>query len=285
MKTTFRVFFITLLVLVTNITQAQKGLIADKAMVVSAREEASKIGVAIMKKGGNAFDAMVATELALAVAYPYAGNIGGGGFMVYRKANGETGTLDYREKAPLSATKNMFLDKAGNILPDKSTDSPLAIGVPGTIAGVFAVHKKLGSLPMSEIMKPVIELAEKGVIVTKKQEKSLNNYREAIIKANGNTTKFATIFKENDTIKYPALAETLKRIAKNAGINGPVVVEKVQQNEFEIGYNAAKNVFGNMYEEGIVDPAKVTRSGLQNATSIASMILTTECIIVDEINS
>ncbi len=215
MKTTFRVFFITLLVLITNITQAQKGLIADKAMVVSAREEASKIGVAIMKKGGNAFDAMVATELALAVAYPYAGNIGGGGFMVYRKANGETGTLDYREKAPLSATKNMFLDKAGNILPDKSTDSPLAIGVPGTIAGVFAVHEKLGSLPMSEIMKPVIELAEKGVIVTKKQEKSLNNYREAIIKANGNTTKFATVFKENDTIKYPALAETLKRIAKN----------------------------------------------------------------------
>jgi gamma-glutamyltranspeptidase/glutathione hydrolase len=215
MKTTFRVFFITLLVLVTNITQAQKGLIADKAMVVSAREEASKIGVAIMKKGGNAFDAMVATELALAVAYPYAGNIGGGGFMVYRKANGETGTLDYREKAPLSATKNMFLDKAGNILPDKSTDSPLAIGVPGTIAGVFAVHEKLGSLPMSEIMKPVIELAEKGVIVTKKQEKSLNNYRESIIKANGNTTKFATVFKENDTIKYPALAETLKRIAKN----------------------------------------------------------------------
>lgn len=215
MITTYRVFFISLLALVTNISQAQKGLIADKAMVVSAREEASKIGVAILKKGGNAFDAMVATELALAVAYPYAGNIGGGGFMVYRKANGETGTLDYREKAPLSATKNMFLDKNGNIIPDKSTDSPLAIGVPGTIAGVFAVHEKLGSLPISEIMKPVIELAEKGVIVTKKQEKRLADYRESIIKANGSSTKFATVFKENDTIKYPALAETLKRIAKN----------------------------------------------------------------------
>lgn len=215
MITTYRVFFISLLVLATNISQAQKGLIADKAMVVSAREEASKIGVAILKKGGNAFDAMVATELALAVAYPYAGNIGGGGFMVYRKANGETGTLDYREKAPLSATKNMFLDKNGNIIPDKSTDSPLAIGVPGTIAGVFAVHEKLGSLPISEIMKPVIELAEKGVIVTKKQEKRLADYRESIIKANGSSTKFAAIFKENDTIKYPALAETLRRIAKN----------------------------------------------------------------------
>ncbi len=215
MMLTNRNFCISILIFISNFTIAQKGLIADKAMVVSAREEASKIGVAILKKGGNAFDAMVATELALAVAYPYAGNIGGGGFMVFRKSNGETGTLDYREKAPLSATKNMFLDKNGNIIPDKSTDSPLAIGVPGTISGVFAVHEKLGSLPMSEIMKPVIELAEKGVIVTKKQEKRLADYRESIIKANGSSTKFATVFKENDTIKYPALAETLRRIAKN----------------------------------------------------------------------
>ncbi len=215
MKLTYRIFYCFIVLFISNLTKAQSGLVADKAMVVSAREEASKIGVAIIKKGGNAFDAMVATELALAVAYPFAGNIGGGGFMVYRKANGETGSLDYREKAPLSATKNMFLDKNGIIIPDKSTDSPLAIGVPGTIAGVFAVHEKMGSLPMSEIMKPVIELAEKGVIVTKKQEKSLNEYRESIIKANGKNTKFATVFKENDTIKYPALAETLKRIAQN----------------------------------------------------------------------
>lgn len=207
--TVFTLFFLSLFV------KAQTGLIVDKAMVVSAREEASNIGVAILKKGGNAFDAMVATELALAVAYPYAGNIGGGGFMVYRKANGETGTLDYREKAPLSATKNMFLDKNNKIIQDISTESPIAIGVPGTIAGVFAVHEKLGSLPMSEIMKPVIELAEKGVIVTKKQEKTLNDNRALIIKANGENTKFATVFKQNDTIKYPALAETLKRIAKN----------------------------------------------------------------------
>ena len=215
MKLTYRIFYYFIVLFISNLTNAQSGLVADKAMVVSAREEASKIGVAIIKKGGNAFDAMVATELALAVAYPFAGNIGGGGFMVYRKANGETGSLDYREKAPLSATKNMFLDTNGKVIPDKSTDSPLAIGVPGTIAGVFAVHEKMGSLPMSEIMKPVIELAEKGVIVTKKQEKSLNEYRESIIKANGKNTKFATVFKENDTIKYPALAETLKRIAQN----------------------------------------------------------------------
>lgn len=215
--------------------QAQTSLIANKAMVVSAREEASKIGVEIMQKGGNAFDAMVATELALAVAYPYAGNLGGGGFMVYRKANGEIGSLDYREKAPLAAHKTMFLDKEGNVIKGKSTESPLAIGVPGTIAGVFAVHKKLGSLPMSEILKPVIALAEKGVVVTRKQERRLNDYREEIIKVNGNQTLFAKPFKEKDTIKYPALAATLKRIAKNGrdefykGQTAKTLVQYLQQ--------------------------------------------------------
>ncbi|MWB93159.1 gamma-glutamyltransferase [Flavobacterium sp. GA093] len=191
------------------------GLVVTKAMVVSAREEASKIGVDIMKKGGNAFDAMVGTELALAVAFPFAGNIGGGGFMVYRKANGEVGSIDYREKAPLAATKDMFLDKDGNVIKGKSTETALAIGIPGTVAGVFAVHKKLGKLPMSEILKPVIALAEKGVIVTEKQERSMNAYRGAIVKINGPKTLLATEFKKNDTIKYLALAETLKRILKN----------------------------------------------------------------------
>ncbi|QDW22468.1 gamma-glutamyltransferase [Flavobacterium sp. KBS0721] len=196
-------------------TPKPTGLVAAKAMVVSARQEASKVGAEIIQKGGNAFDAMVATELALAVAYPYAGNLGGGGFMVYRKANGEVGSLDYREKAPLAATKDMFLDKKGNVIKGKSTETALAIGVPGTIAGVFAVHKKLGSLPMSEILKPVIALAEKGVVVTQKQEKRLQAYHDAIVKINGPTTLLAGNFKENDTIKYPALANTLKRIAKN----------------------------------------------------------------------
>lgn len=191
------------------------GLIANKAMVVSAREEASKIGADIMKKGGNAFDAMVGTELALAVAYPYAGNIGGGGFMVYRKANGDTGTLDYREKAPLAATKDMYLDNDGNVIPGKSTKTPLAIGIPGTIAGVFAAHKKFGSLPMAEILKPVIELAERGVIVTHKQEERLNDYRDELTKINGANSVLSKVYKENDIIKYPALANTLKRISKN----------------------------------------------------------------------
>lgn len=191
------------------------GLVTSNAMVVSAREEASQLGVEIMKKGGNAFDAMIVTELALAVAYPYAGNIGGGGFMVYRKANGETGSLDYREKAPMAASKDMFLDQNGNVIKDLSTKSGLAVGVPGTIAGMFAVHEKFGSLPLDELLKPVIALAKKGVIVTAKQEERLKIYHDAIINANGNQTLLAYPFKENDTIKYEALAKTFERISKN----------------------------------------------------------------------
>ena len=104
---------------------------------------------------------MAATELALAVSSPYAGNLGGGGFMVYRKNNGDIGAVDYREKAPLAATKDMYLDEEGNVIPGKSTLGAMAVGVPGTVAGVFAVHKKFGTLPIQEILTPVIELAKK----------------------------------------------------------------------------------------------------------------------------
>jgi gamma-glutamyltranspeptidase/glutathione hydrolase len=194
---------------------APTGLLTDKAMVVSAREEASEIGVAIIKKGGNAFDAMVATELALAVSYPQAGNIGGGGFMVFRKANGETGAIDYREKAPLAASKDMFLDKDGNVIEGKSTATAFASGVPGTLAGLFAVHKKYGSLAIAEILAPVIALAKKGVVVTEHQAKSLSDYRATFIKTNGPNSLFSQVYKAGDTIKYPALAATLQRVSDN----------------------------------------------------------------------
>ncbi|MCL7763138.1 gamma-glutamyltransferase [Polaribacter sp. Z014] len=191
------------------------GLISQKAMIVSARVEASKIGIEILKKGGNAFDAMAATDLALAVAYPFAGNLGGGGFMVYRKADGEIGALDYREKAPLAASKDMYLDNEGNVVAGKSTLGALAVGVPGTLAGIFAAHKKFGTLPMSEILKPVIVLAKRGVVVTKKQEDRIKNYQPLFLKANKDSIPLSKNWKENDTIKYPALAETLIRIQQN----------------------------------------------------------------------
>ena len=191
------------------------GLITEKAMVVSARVEASKIGTEILKKGGNAFDAMMATELALAVSYPVAGNIGGGGFMIYRKNNGEIGALDYREKAPLAASKDMYLDKDGNVIKGRSTSGATAVGVPGTIAGVFKAQKEFGVLSVKEILTPVIALAKKGVVVTKKQEKRIQRHQKAFEKVNKDSILLLKHWKEGDTIKYVALANTLNRILKN----------------------------------------------------------------------
>ena len=215
------IFIITICILtlschqeIENVTKVT-GLVTEKAMVVSARIAASTIGTEILKKGGNAFDAMMATELALAVSYPVAGNIGGGGFMVYRKNNGEIGALDYREKAPLAASKDMYLDLEGNIIKGKSTSGATAVGVPGTIAGVFKAQKKYGLLTTEEILTPVIALAKKGIVVTKKQEKRIQRHQKAFQKVNKDSILLLGHWQEGDTIKYLALANTLERILKN----------------------------------------------------------------------
>ncbi|MCS7211166.1 MAG: gamma-glutamyltransferase, partial [Chloroherpetonaceae bacterium] len=138
-----------------------------KAMVVSAQKLASEAGVAMLRKGGNAIDAAVATELALAVVHPVAGNLGGGGFMLIRLANGEVYALDYREKAPLKATRTMYLDSLGNPSLDRSKIGHLAVGVPGTVAGIIEAHRRFGRLPFKTVIQPAIELAEKGYPLTR----------------------------------------------------------------------------------------------------------------------
>ena len=193
-----------------------KGVLAKHGMVVSAKEEASQIGLSILKKGGNAFDAMVATELALAVAYPNAGNIGGGGFMVYRLANGEKGALDYREKAPSKAHRDMYLDANGKVIPDKSTLGALAIGVPGTIDALFEVHKKFGKLPIADLFQPAIDLARNGVVITPLQaDFYMGKNLAEIKKANNYTTIFENGWKAGERFKYEELAQTLERIRDN----------------------------------------------------------------------
>ena len=194
-------------------TAVPTGLVSSKAMVVAAREEAAAIGVEIMKKGGNAFDAMVATELALAVSYPFAGNIGGGGFMVYRLADGQTGGLDYREKAPLAAHKDMYLDSLGNVIPKMSTQGATAVGVPGTLAGMQAVHQRFGSLPWNDLITPVIALLEKGVPVTENQARRFARMEDIFEEINGESTALFEQCLPGDTLYYPALLKTLQRIA------------------------------------------------------------------------
>lgn len=215
--------------------EPKRGLIAEKAMVVSARGEASRIGIEIMKKGGNAFDAMMATEMALAVTFPFAGNLGGGGFAVYRLANGEIGSIDYREKAPGAAHRDMYLDENGDVFPGLSTKGALASGVPGTIAGIFEAQAKFGKLEPKDILQPVIDLARNGFVVSTQQAGRLASIREVVREVNGENTFYAKEWNAGDTIKNVPLAETLERIASNGrdefyqGETAKILVDHMQK--------------------------------------------------------
>jgi gamma-glutamyltranspeptidase/glutathione hydrolase len=187
--------------------------------VVSARKDASDIGVEIMKKGGNAFDAMIGVQLALSVSHPTAGNIAGGGFMVYKLKDGTDGTLDFRETAPADSSEKMYQDENGNVISGLSSIGGLAVGVPGTVSAIFEIHKKFGSLPIEELFQPSIELAEKGYLVTKYLEDELNEKRNDFIKLNGKNSLYSKEYKSGDTIYNKMYANTLREIM-NKGADG-----------------------------------------------------------------
>jgi gamma-glutamyltranspeptidase / glutathione hydrolase len=225
-----------------------KKVVAQKGAVVSAHPLASKIGVAIMKKGGNAIDAAIATQLALAVVYPNAGNIGGGGFLVARLANGQTLALDYREIAPASAHRDMYLDAQGNVMQGKSVNGHLSSGVPGTVAGLFE-SMQYAKLPFAQLIQPAIELAEKGFVITEREAASLNSIQKEL--ATYNTTTSAFQKKEKwqggDTLIQTDLANTLKRI-KDDGAKGfyegktaQLVVEEMKRGGGVITMDDLKN--------------------------------------------
>ena len=202
-----------LLILIVLFLSCDDGIYKN-GMVVSAKHEASKVGIDILKKGGNAFDAMVATDLALAVVYPNAGNLGGGGFMVYRLSDGKNGSLDFREKAPINSVSDMYLDSNNDVIKGLSQNGALAIGVPGTIAGLFEIHKKFGSLPIKELFKPAIDLANNGYRLTSKQVNTINNYKDLIIELNDSIPLFNKVFKEDDLFINKSLGNTLSLISK-----------------------------------------------------------------------
>ena len=188
-------------------------------IVTSSSRIASEVGVDILRKGGNAVDAAVATAFAMAVTWPTAGNIGGGGFLVYHGADGEATTFDFREKAPLSASSTMYLDEDGNIRDNSNHDGILAVGVPGTVAGLALAHRRLGSLPWEDLLQPAIDLARDGMPISWNLHDSferLNRYWESypssakvFLKADG------TFYQPGDTWKQPDLARTLERIQRD----------------------------------------------------------------------
>ena len=193
------------------------GQLAESAMVVSAHPLASKVGVDILKKGGNAVDAAIATQFALAVVHPVAGNIGGGGFMVLRMASDSSATLDYREKAPAAATPTMYIGETGELVEGLSTEGHLASGIPGTVAGLAEAHAKFSKLPWKDLVQPAIDLARNGFPLTKKEASGLNEIQKDLVRLNTVSPDFLLKeeWKEGDIIHWLDLANTLERIRDN----------------------------------------------------------------------
>jgi gamma-glutamyltranspeptidase/glutathione hydrolase len=190
-----------------------QGLVADSAMVVCAHPVAAQIGIDIIRKGGNAVDAAVAVQLALTVAFPEAGNIGGGGFMILREPDGKTAALDFREKAPAAASRDMFLDSAGNVIDELSTKGVLASGIPGSVDGMIEMHKKYGKLPWKDLVQPAVDLALTGIVLTKREARNLNGTKERLLKYNTVVpTHLLGTWKEGDTLRWTELGHTFERI-------------------------------------------------------------------------
>jgi gamma-glutamyltranspeptidase/glutathione hydrolase len=189
------------------------GLVTDSAMVVSAHPLATKIGVEILRKGGNAVDASIAVQFALTVAFPEAGNIGGGGFMLLRTKDGKVVSLDYREKAPAKATTDMFRDTAGEVIKDLSTAGQLASGIPGSVDGMVEAHRKYGSLPWKDLVQPAIDLALHGVALTPFAAENLNALQDELKKYNSVQPEFLiNDWKPGDTVHWNDLGHTLELI-------------------------------------------------------------------------
>lgn len=213
-----------------------KKVIAENGAVVSAHPLASKAGVLILRSGGNAVDAAIATQLALAVVYPNAGNLGGGGFMVAHLQDGKTLALDYREMAPGAAHRDMYLHANGEADTDKSQLGHLSSGVPGTVAGLFASHQ-YARLPFAQLIQPAIDLAEKGFIITASEARSLNYLQGDLKKYNTVPPVFVKNipWKEGDTLIQKDLAATLKRIQKKGaagfyeGETARLIVEEMKR--------------------------------------------------------
>lgn len=233
-------------------------------LVVTAHPEASNVGLQILKAGGNAVDAAVAVQFALAVVYPNAGNIGGGGFMVYRDVDGEFAALDFREAAPAAANRDMYLDESGNPIVDLSLRGQLASGVPGVVDGMVRAHERFGKLDWAALVKPAVDLAQKGFPLTAMQARELNSRKESFTKYNPLGTAFVreVEWTEGDTLVQPELAHTLSLIAerKRAGFyEGEVadrIVEEMNRGNGIISYDDLKR-----YEAKWREPVASTYRG------------------------
>jgi len=257
----------------------QKKIVCENGAVVSAHPLASKAGVEILKKGGNAVDAAIATQLALAVVYPGAGNLGGGGFMIASLTDGKLLALDYREMAPGKAHRDMYLDSAGNAIAEKSQDGHLSSGIPGTVAGLFAAAQYT-KLDFKTLIQPAIDLAEKGYCITGGEAESLNELQVEFKKQNTVMPVFVKdiAWKKGDTLVQTDLANTLKRIRDNGqkgfyeGETAKLIVEEMERGKGIITYEDLKNYKAKFREPHVFDYKGYTIVGMPMPSSGGTLI-------------
>ncbi|NJC24863.1 gamma-glutamyltransferase [Neolewinella antarctica] len=199
--------------------EAQKTANFATAGIVGPHPLATEVGLSVLRRGGNATDAAVAMQFAMAVVYPRAGNLGGGGFLVYRSADGEVSSLDYRERAPAAATRDMYLDGDGNVIADLSTRGHRAVGVPGTVAGIQAMYDRNGSLPWASLVQPAIDLATNGFRLSAAEIGRLKRYHDDFTEFNEFTAFSDTTLTTGALVSQPDLAATLTRI-RDGGKDG-----------------------------------------------------------------
>jgi len=220
-----------------HMMEVSQGVIGEQVMVVSAHPLASEVGVQILKAGGNAWDAAVAVQFALAVVLPVAGNIGGGGFAVYREAGGDIGSLDFREKAPGGATRDMYLDENGNVKPSVSLAGHLAAGVPGSVDGMVRLHKRFGALDWAALLDPAIELARDGFALTEEGAAGINRAQDLFKQVNNHDFVYISEvpWKEGDLLVQEDLAATLRRIQRDGrdGFYGGVTAQLIAEEMIE----------------------------------------------------
>lgn len=226
-----------------------KQTISDSVMVVSAHPLATTAGLEILKQGGNAIDAMVAVHFALAVTYPRAGNIGGGGFMVYRDHNGQVNTLDFREKAPSKAHRDMYLDSSGAIIDSLSLTGHLASGIPGSVEGMYAAHQKYGKLDWAKLVQPAIDLAAKGISITQREADSFNEHMRLFKQFNPHKNAFVKeqAWQKGDLLVQKDLATVLRAIRDHGragfyeGKTADLLVKEMQKTQGIISHEDLKN--------------------------------------------
>ena len=271
MQTFFRLLFVLLLIVPRTFAASREPVRGKNGMVASPNDLATLVGVEILKKGGNAVDAAVAVGFALAVTYPAAGNLGGGGFFVIHLADGLNTTIDFREKAPLAATRDMFLDENGDFVQGKSLTGGLASGVPGTVAGLLLALEKYGTMPLQEVIQPAIDLAKDGFILSYHMARSFNEQQKYFEKYPSSRKIFRDTehpFVEGELFIQTDLAKTLEKIRDN-GRKGFYEGDVAEMIVAEVNKNGGRMTFRDLKNYNAVERPPVT--GTYRGYEIVSM--------------